>query len=339
MQKISATVRSAFQQDLVAWYERHRRDLPWRRTRDPYAVAISEFMLQQTQVVTVIPYYEKWLRLFPDWKALARADGEKVLKAWEGLGYYSRARNLHKLAQVVVQRGGDLPREVEELQELPGIGPYTAGAIASIAYGQNVALLDGNVIRILTRVFAIGDEVGTMGAQRTLWQMSAELLPQGDCGIFNQALMELGALICSPRQPQCLLCPLQKVCRGRKMGPEQFPVKVVKVVEEQAEIVALLEKKGKWWVEPGPVKGRLAEMWRFPSFDPQTMQRSVVAVKFTYGITKYRVKLTVVHAKWKQREVGAGQWMNQAEMESRVFSAAHRKIRRIVLGQKGDTSA
>ena len=327
----------AFHRALAAWYARTKRDLPWRRTADPYAIAISEFMLQQTQVATVVPYYERWLAAFPTWAALAVASPEAVVKQWEGLGYYARARNLHRLAQEVAARpGAELPRTIGELRALPGIGPYTAGALASLALGLRAALVDGNVIRVLTRVFGIGDDVARRDVQERLWALADALLPAAEkCAGHNSSLMELGALVCTPTGPACLLCPLRTVCKAAAEGaPERYPNKARRKAEEVEEEVALIAKGGCWWIEPGPRTGRLAGFWRFPAFDPERMAAAgngETIAAFTYGITKYRVRLAARPARFRPGKEpdgsGPGRWATVAEMEALVMSSAHRRVR------------
>jgi len=204
---------------VVAYYRAHRRDLPWRRTRDPYAIWVSEVMLQQTRVATVIPYWERWLERFPTVEALARAPLDQVLELWSGLGYYSRARNLHSGAREVVARwGGRLPGDPADLTRIPGIGRYTAGAIASIAFDRAAPLVDGNVARLLARVFALDDDVKSTAGAARLWRLAGELVPADAPGDFNQGLMELGATVCTPRDPDCAACPLAGGCRARALG-------------------------------------------------------------------------------------------------------------------------
>ncbi|MBI3317834.1 MAG: A/G-specific adenine glycosylase, partial [Candidatus Omnitrophica bacterium] len=194
-----------FRRQLLAWYlKNHRKDLPWRKTTDPYRIWVSEIMLQQTQVATVIPYYRRFLKRFPTLRSLAIAQATEVVEAWSGLGYYSRARNLHSAAQEVLWwHGGRLPREPEELLKLPGIGRYTAGAIASIAYDRPAPVLDGNVARVLSRTVGIRRKIQDPAVQKKLWATSSALVPPKSPGTFNQALMELGALVCTPKDPQC----------------------------------------------------------------------------------------------------------------------------------------
>jgi A/G-specific adenine glycosylase len=201
---------------LLRWYRRYARDLPWRRTRDPYAIWLSEIMLQQTQVQTVIAYYERFLKRLPTVEKLARARLDTVLKLWEGLGYYSRARNLHKAAQCILKEyQGVFPDTAEDLRRLPGIGRYTAGAVASIAYGLAEPILDGNVTRILCRLFRIHGDTGSRDVQQQLWALAAELVPRRSPGEFNQAMMELGATLCARQSPQCPDCPLQSLCQAQ----------------------------------------------------------------------------------------------------------------------------
>ncbi len=207
---------------LVDWYEKQKRDLPWRKTRDPYAIWVSEVMLQQTQVKTVLGYYERWMQRFPSVKALAAAEDADVLHAWQGLGYYSRARRLLAGARAVAERhGGTLPRDVEALLALPGIGPYSAGAIASIAFGLPEPIVDGNVVRVLCRLFALEGDPAKAPLKQRLWQLARELVPADKPSEFNQSLMELGATICTPTSPRCPECPVAKQCQALARGLER----------------------------------------------------------------------------------------------------------------------
>src|SRR5688500_1720350 len=227
---------------VVAHYARAKRDLPWRRTRDPYAIWVSEIMLQQTRVATVIPYWERWLGRFPTVGALAEAPLDDVLAHWAGLGYYTRARNLHRGAREVVARwGGALPETAGGLREVPGIGAYTAGAIASIAYGERAPLVDGNVARVLARVFGIETDVKSTVGVKKIWALAGALmegLADGtDPGDLNQGLMELGATVCAPRSPSCLACPLTAVCVARKQGrQDELPVVPARSEEHTSEL-------------------------------------------------------------------------------------------------------
>jgi A/G-specific adenine glycosylase len=206
-----ATIR-AFQRRLIAWYQRHGRDLPWRHTRDPYSILVSEIMLQQTQVQRATLYYEKFLQRYPTVEDLARADEPAVRETWEGLGYYARARNLHRTSQKIVDEyDGRFPKDPEQLATLPGIGPYTAGAVASFAFRRDAAILDTNAARVLTRFFAIQPEQQTL---RFLWKVAHQVTPVGKAYLFNQAIMDIGATICVARTPRCSVCPLRPVCRS-----------------------------------------------------------------------------------------------------------------------------
>jgi A/G-specific adenine glycosylase len=206
-----ATIR-ALQRRLIAWYKRHGRDLPWRRTRDPYAILVSEIMLQQTQVQRALLYYEKFLQKYPTAEELAKADEPQVREAWEGLGYYARARNLQRTTQqIVTQYKGKFPRKPEDLAKLPGIGPYTAGAVSSFAFHKDAAILDTNAARVLRRFFALGPHQQT---PHFLWTVARQVTPLGQAHLFNQAIMDIGATICTARTPHCPKCPLRPVCRS-----------------------------------------------------------------------------------------------------------------------------
>jgi A/G-specific adenine glycosylase len=259
-------VRSA----LLRWYRTHRRDLPWRDTDDPYAIWVSEVMLQQTQVATVIPYYERFLERFPDPASLARADEEEVLGMWSGLGYYRRARALRQGAIAVVERhGGRLPRDPRSLQALPGIGRYTAGAIASIAFDTPAPILDGNVRRVLSRLLAVGNERPPRAVERHLWDVAAALAEGPHPGDLNQALMELGALVCLPRKPRCDSCPLRSRCRGLAGGdPEAFPAVRPRPSTVRVRVAAaLVERAGSVLVERPGDDNPLRGTWDLPAIE------------------------------------------------------------------------
>jgi A/G-specific adenine glycosylase len=252
---------------LLAWYARHKRDLPWRRTRDPYAIWLSETMLQQTRVETVIPYYERFLARFPSVFALADAEPDEVTRLWSGLGYYSRARNLHAAARKLAdEHGGALPRDVDALRELPGVGRYTAGAVASIAFDRPAPIVDGNVARVLARCFDLRGESTSPAMQTRLWS-EAEALARGPRpGDLNQALMELGALVCTPRAPRCPVCPLRDACRGLAAGdPEALPVKKKPAAPRAiAGVAAIITRGAKLLAVRRPPQGLLGGLWDLP---------------------------------------------------------------------------
>ncbi len=256
------------QQSLIAWFEAHQADLPWRRDRDPYYVWLSEIMLQQTQVTTVIPYFERFLARFPTVQVLAAAPLDDVLKQWEGLGYYSRAHNLHRAAQVVVNEyNGVFPNTVDELQKLPGIGRYTAGAIASLAFGVDAPILDGNVIRVLARLFNITDDVSAASTRTQLWDLSEKLVPSGHAASWNEGLMELGRTICTPKSPDCPRCPIETSCEARQLGVQtERPIKAPRAKVPHFDVTAAVIHRddGRILIAQRPLEGMLGGLWEFP---------------------------------------------------------------------------
>jgi A/G-specific adenine glycosylase len=272
---------ASFRKQLLGWFRQFQRDLPWRRTKDPYRIWISEIMLQQTRVAAVIPYYERFLTRFPDVRALAEAPQEEVLRLWSGLGYYSRARNLQKAAQqIVAQHGGRFPQKEETVLALSGIGPYTGAAILSIAFGAKHAVLDGNVARVLARLGAIRGDLRESRRWQALQKTADVLLDAKFPGDWNQAMMELGAMVCTPRSPQCLVCPVAKFCRARQSGePESFPEKRKKREAVQIVLAAAVfsTSRGQTLLLPPPqqktenkpaaddVATLVSRMWHFPT--------------------------------------------------------------------------
>jgi A/G-specific adenine glycosylase len=252
---------------LLAWYVRNARDLPWRASSDPYRVWVSEIMLQQTRVETVIPYFQRWMERFPDLASLAQASEQEVLSQWEGLGYYSRARNLHRAArQVMDTLGGAIPRDVHSLGRLPGVGRYTAGAIASIAFGGDAAALDGNIRRVLARVFNVTEPARSPAGERRLWELAEAHLPPGRAGEYNQALMDLGAMICTPRAPDCPRCPLFDFCQARILGiQEERPVGQKKLPTPHYTVTAaVIHRNGHILIAQRPSQGLLGGLWEYP---------------------------------------------------------------------------
>ncbi len=274
---------------LLEWYARNQRTLPWRGSRDPYAVWVSEIMLQQTRVEAVIPYFLRWMKRFPNVQKLAAASQQEVLKAWEGLGYYSRARNLHRAARVVVDEfGGSLPRRAAELRKLPGIGRYTAGAVASIAFRQDEPALDGNIRRVLARVFNVEEAADSPAGERRLWELALQNLPMGRAGDYNQALMDLGATVCVPANPLCAECPLNGMCEARGLGVQnERPVMRAKgAVPHRLHAAAVIVRRGRVLLSRRHPKGLLGGMWEFPNAATGTFSaRSVTAALHkAYGL-------------------------------------------------------
>jgi A/G-specific adenine glycosylase len=252
---------------LLAWYRKNRRQLPWRDDPHPYAVWVSEIMLQQTRVETVLPYFERWMRRFASIESLAQASQQEVLNYWEGLGYYSRARNLHRAArEVVEQHNGRLPGDVRSLRSLPGIGPYTAGAIASIAFGLDEPLVDGNVRRVLARLHNLDIPVDSAEGEKRLWALAREMLPPGRAGDYNQALMELGALVCTPLEPACEGCPLADGCQARLLGLQaERPIRSARAkMPHYVVTAAVIRREGTVLIAQRPQDGLLGGLWEFP---------------------------------------------------------------------------
>src|ERR1043165_4181896 len=278
---------------LLAWYHTNKRTLPWRGHPSAYAIWVSEIMLQQTRVEAVIPYFEKWMRLVPTVQAFAKASERDVLNAWEGLGYYSRARNLHKAAKIVAdQYQGEVPRDLEELRKLPGIGRYTLGAIASIAFGMDVSALDGNIKRVYARIFDIVEPVDSPVGEKILWQLADQNLPHGQAGNYNQILMDLGATICVPTNPRCLICPVMQPCKARQNGTQnERPVKSPKKeVPHYVDATGVIIERGRVLLAHRPSSGLLGGMWEFPNgrVDGDPAKGLAKALKTGYNL---RVKM------------------------------------------------
>jgi A/G-specific adenine glycosylase len=318
-----------FGKALLAWYDRARRDLPWRvamGTRghpDPYYVLLSELMLQQTQVATVIPYFRRFIERFPTVTALADADEQTVLRLWQGLGYYSRARNLHNAAKAIVaEHGGRLPADVDTLLLLPGVGRYTAGAIASLAYDARAPILDGNVIRVISRLDHLTTDPREREATAHLWRRAEEILPNQSTGDFNSALMELGATVCTPRNPQCLICPVRNFCEAANRGdPESIPPpkKAVQTPLLKRWVFAI-QDGDRWLIEQRPPTGRWAGMWQFLTLEPAG--RSPTAESVGLPITPPRKIGAVAHALTHRRYRFA---IYRCELTSKLGVKAPRK--------------
>jgi A/G-specific adenine glycosylase len=345
---------------LLAWYERARRDLPWRRTRDPYAIWVSEVMLQQTQVATVVSYFERWMQRFPTVRALAEADEQHVLEIWQGLGYYSRARRLLRGARAVVDRhDGAVPNSRQALLQLPGIGPYSAGAIASIAHGERAPIVDGNVVRVLCRFHALRGDPTRAPLKQLVWQLADEHVPPQRPGDFNQALMELGATVCTPKQARCHGCPLSATCAARDQGlVASLPELPKRPAPTKVNMVAgLLQKSGKTLLRKLPSDApRWAGLWEFPSAEVQSAEGAQQAVRralsaagidadvgerfatIRHGVTRYRITLDAYRCSVRGRSTPARsdvRWATAEEVTVLPLPAAHRKIATLLLRAQG----
>ena len=340
---------------LLAWYHANKRTLPWRGRTSAYAVWVSEIMLQQTRVETVIPYFEKWMRLFPDIQALAGASEHDVLNAWEGLGYYSRARNLHRAAKLVVdQYDGNIPRDLTELRKLPGIGRYTLGAIASIAFGMDVSALDGNIKRVYARIFDIEEPVDSTTGEKLLWELADKYLPKGHAGDYNQALMDLGATICVPKNPRCLICPVMKLCQARQNGTQdQRPVKKLKKeVPHYVNAAGVVIERKRVLLAQRPSQGLLASMWEFPNGrvngDPAKGLSKALKTEYNlslrvkrgqdslgivqHGYSHFSVTVHVFPCELISRPKGTNlKWVALKEMENYPMGRIDRQIANIII--------
>jgi A/G-specific adenine glycosylase len=298
-----ARKRADFQGRLLRWYGRHRRDLPWRRTSDPYATWISEVMLQQTTVATVIPRYERWMKEYPNIGALAAASPRRVLKSWQGLGYYARAKNLHKAARIISEKySGRIPESRDVLLELPGFGPYTSAAVLSLAYRKPFPVIDANVRRVVMRLALIRGQAGAAkdkAAMTFLRPLFSEKRP----GDFNQAMMELGALVCRPKTPLCLLCPVLDFCKAFRAGEQEVIPAPRKRASRQIEaVVGIIRDGGKFLIQQRPSSGLLADLWEFPGGKRkpgETLEgalRREIREELGAGITDIRPFMTVRHS-------------------------------------------
>jgi A/G-specific adenine glycosylase len=338
---------------LLDWFAANARDLPWRRTRDSYAIWVSEIMLQQTQVKTVIPFWNRWLRELPTIKAAANASSDKLHKLWEGLGYYTRVRNLQKAAQVILEKhDGKFPEKFENVLALPGIGRYTAGAICSIAFDQPTPILDGNVIRVLTRIFGITENPKEKATNIKLWQLAEELVrnSKGNCSHLNQSLMELGALVCTPRNAQCLICPVKKLCVAfAENRVDELPNLGKREATTVRHFVAFaVESGGRFLVQQRPAGVVNAHLWEFPNAEVAG-QKSDAAVEFQkffgvkpktvqplctvkYSITRYRITLEAFSVKEANRaKKFGGSWLTPGQIQGLAFTSAHRRVLRMLM--------
>ena len=340
------------QHRLLQWFRKQGRDLPWRRNRNPFRIWISEIMLQQTQVDTVIPYYQRFLKIFPTVEVLAKADLSRVLKIWEGLGYYSRARHLHQAAKRIVgEFNGKIPERLNDLLSLPGIGRTTAGAILSIAHNKEAPILDGNVKRVLSRVYTVSTPLRDLRTESLLWTLSESLIPKGHAGSFNEALMDLGATVCTAKKPSCSLCPLRYLCRAKAIGdPERYPTKAKKKkIPHVNGVSAVIVRDGKVLLQQRPPKGFSGGLWEFPNWRVQgeksrsrrllkgiKEERNLsVAVKDRIGIfeqtySHFKLTLHVYHCQALDGE-GSGRWVRIRDLHRFPMSRIHRRISHVIL--------
>ncbi|MFG6120718.1 A/G-specific adenine glycosylase [Thalassobacillus sp. B23F22_16] len=346
---LSGFNRTEFQHDLINWFKQEQRALPWRDNQDPYRVWVSEIMLQQTKVDTVIPYFHRFIEKFPTPERLAEADEQEVLKAWEGLGYYSRARNLQNaIREVVSEYGGKVPEEADELGSLKGVGPYTKGAILSIAYDKPEPAVDGNVMRVMSRILYLEDDIAKQGTKKVFESLIREVISTEDPSSFNQGLMELGALVCTPKSPSCMLCPVQEHCRAFHEGVEQeLPIKTKTKKQKRVPYAAMIvtNDEGKVLIQQRPADGLLANLWEFPMVPLADIDRNHLVHWFygEYGIkikqeeSLDKIKHVFSHLIWELEVIPgvieAGEldhprarFVSLKELESYPFPVSHQKI-------------
>lgn len=357
MESPSPSLRRRVGRSLLAWFQQYQRNLPWRRSRDPYRIWVSEIMLQQTQVATVIPYFERFLQAFPTLADLAAADEQEVLRLWEGLGYYRRARNLHRAARLLVaEQAGRIPEDAAALQALPGVGRYTAGAILSQAFDQRLPILEVNSERVLCRLLGCTDDPRRGPVRRFLWESAEALLPERDVGAFNQALMELGALVCTPQAPRCAACPLARDCQARQLGlqeriparekgPEPVEVHEAAVVVRRGDEVLLAQR---------PDAGRWAAMWEFPHGELHAGESHEAAASrlvaeltglradlgaelltLRHGVTHHRITVVCFEARYRARRFRSafyrdGRWVLPADLASFPVSSPQRRLAQVL---------
>jgi A/G-specific adenine glycosylase len=325
----------SFRRRLLKWYEANRRDLPWRRTRDPYRIWLSEVMLQQTRVSAVIPYYERFLKKFPAVADLANASEQELLAVWSGLGYYSRARNLHRAAKTV-HDAGSFTRDYDAIRQLPGIGDYTAAAVASIAFGLSHAVLDGNVLRVLSRIAAERSDLRSSLARGRLGALAGSLIHTSQPGEFNQALMELGATVCLPKQPQCSACPVEEHCAAHRLGIErELPILSKRAQPLRCEKQLLvIESSGSilFWQRPGDSK-RLAGFWELPEKEqlPDASLDEIVG-RFRHTIVNTNYHIHVHRARLSNTPDGF-YWVDTKCLQDMPLSTTARKALACLEGQ------
>jgi A/G-specific adenine glycosylase len=344
-------MRSPLQMKLLRWYEKSHRQLPWRaEVPDPYHVLVSEFMLQQTQVATVIPYFERFLSAFPTLSDLAEAKEQAVLCLWQGLGYYSRGRNLLAAAKkIVAEFGGRVPSDAAELIMLPGVGRYTAGAIASIAYGKRTPILDGNVARVLCRLNAVREDPRDREVSARLWKRAEEILPANRVGEFNSALMELGAMVCTPRIPKCGECPVRKECRAFALRlQEGIPLRrMARKTTLEKRWTFAIESRGRWLIQKRPAKGRWANMWQFVTVEANGRLTDATPL-LGFAVTDLKslgdIQHTLTHRRYEFRvytcrttELTPGKWVTLKQLARYPLPKPHVLIARMLANRVEST--
>jgi len=351
--------KQTLRRKLFAWFRGHARDLPWRVSADPYCVWISEIMLQQTQVTTVIPYYQRFLKRFPTVVELAQADEAEVLRAWEGLGYYRRARQLHAAAKVMVERyQGDFPESLADVRALPGIGRYTAGAILSIAFDQRQPIVEANTVRLFSRLLAYQEDPSSARGQNVLWEFAESLLPRRNVGTFNQALMELGSEICTPRNPACEACPLATLCPTQAKGLQAtIPVKKRRTaVESVRQACVVVWRNERVLLRRCEENERWAGMWDFPRFDILAHRGAMLRNELTekvlnmtgmqiqpgtrlssmkHSVTRYRIQLACYEATHVAGRIRGASlaWVPPKQLQEYPLNVTARKISDAVVGR------
>jgi A/G-specific adenine glycosylase len=340
-------------ESLLKWFAKQKRQLPWRETRDPYRIWISEVMLQQTRVATVIPYYHRFLEIFPDVKALAKAKDNVLMKAWEGLGYYARVRNLREAAQTIVKQfKGKFPNSYEELIKLKGFGAYTAASVSSLAFDEDRAAVDGNVMRVLARLYAIESDIRKTAAKREFQRIADTLLPQGRAAQFNEALMELGATICKPKNPACDICPLCRKCKAFQEGRvNELPRKSPKAAIPHHQIaISVVHKNGKVLIALRPSEGLLGNLWEFPGGKlkgeeslaeccrRETLEETGLEVEVgkrfsivEHSFTHFRITLHAFHCRYLRGKAVPKssqkiRWVSLSDLDEYAFPKANKKI-------------
>ena len=359
--RIDATWTRRFRRRLLAWFSRHARDLPWRKTKDPYAIWVSEVMLQQTQVATVVPYYERFLRRFPDIPSLAAADQQEVLRLWEGLGYYRRARAMHQAAREMVENHNSVfPPDVATACSLPGIGRYTAGAVLSIARDDRAPILEANTQRLLSRLIVYRRDPTSSAGQKLLWSVAEQLLPRKNVGQLNQALMELGAEICTPTNPCCDGCPVATLCPTHAAGlQDRIPMRPRKVAyENRREVAVVIHRRDSVLLRQCEPDERWAGLWDFPRFVVSAKRAGPLAREMArkiaqmtgleiesgkllttirHGVTRFRITLECHEARYMGRLASArassGQlrWVRPDQLDRYPLSVTGRKISRLLI--------